>query len=74
MKSRTPNRKWLVLIGVLLQAPLALAQLQVGDNTTLRANAVASLGWTDTRDGNDLNSLTYGFNGSSTATTTMSAF
>lgn len=50
-------------MGVLLLAPLAVAQLQIGDNTTLKANAVAGFGWTDTRDGNDLSSLTYGFSG-----------
>jgi hypothetical protein len=56
----------LVLMGILLLAPLAAAQLQVGDNTTLKLNAVAGVGWTDTHDGNDLNGLTYGFSGNFT--------
>ena len=50
-------------MGFLILAPVALAQLQLGDNTTLKANATAGVGWTGTYDGNDLNSLTYGFSG-----------
>jgi len=46
----------------LLVAPVC-AQLQVGDNTTLRLSGVAGLGWTGTYDGVDENSLTYGFSG-----------
>jgi hypothetical protein len=63
MKSGTPNRIRLALVGVLLLARLAFAQLQIGDNITLKANATAGVGWTGTYDGNDLNSLTYGFSG-----------
>jgi hypothetical protein len=48
---------------LLLLASCAFAQLQIGDNTTLKANATAGVGWTGTYDGNDLNSLTYGFAG-----------
>jgi hypothetical protein len=50
-------------MGILFLTPLAFAQLQVGDNTTLKANATAGVGWTGTWDGNDMNSLTYGFAG-----------
>jgi hypothetical protein len=55
MKLEAPNRMWLVLMGILLLAPLAFAQVQIGDNTTLKANATAGLGWTGTYDGNDFN-------------------
>ncbi len=63
MTTATKKRTWAVLVGILLLAPLALAQLQVGDNTSLKANATAGVGWTGTYDGNDLSSLTYGFSG-----------
>jgi hypothetical protein len=66
MKSGTSNRIWLALMGFVLLAPLASAQLQVGDNTTLKANATAGVGWTGTYDGNDISSLTYGFAGNLT--------
>lgn len=66
MKSGTSSRIRLALMGVVLLAPLALAQLQVGDNTTLKANATAGVGWTGTYDGNDMSSLTYGFAGNLT--------
>jgi hypothetical protein len=59
-------RMWPVLLGILLLAPLTFAQLQLGENTTLKANATAGMGWTGTWDGNDLNSLTYGFAGNLT--------
>src|SRR5437667_8490060 len=63
MRPETQIRRRLGLMGFLLLASLACAQLQLGDNTTLKANATAGLGWTGTYDGNDLNSLTYGFSG-----------
>ncbi|MBI1739321.1 MAG: hypothetical protein HY233_06495 [Acidobacteriales bacterium] len=66
MKTGRPNRIGLVLLGILLLAPLTFAQLQVGDNTTLKLNGMAGLGWTGTYDGNSLNSLTYGFSGNLT--------
>jgi hypothetical protein len=62
MKSVLPSCK-LLFLGIVLLSPLAFAQLQVGDNTTLKANATAGVGWTGTYDGNDLSSLTYGFSG-----------
>lgn len=48
---------------MLLLAGSALAQLPVGDETTLKLNGMASLGWAATYDGNDTNSLAYGFSG-----------
>ena len=50
----------------LLLAPCVWGQLQVGENTTLNLNALASLGWSRVQDGNDIDSLTYGFNGNLT--------
>jgi len=66
MRLGTPSRIGLALMGILLLGPIAFAQLQVGDNTTLKASATAGVGWTGTWDGNDLNSLTYGFSGNLT--------
>lgn len=63
MTPGTPIRIRLALMGILLFAPLTFAQLQLGDNTTLKANATAGVGWTGTYDGNDISSLTYGFSG-----------
>lgn len=66
MKCGVTSRLWQVGIVLLLAAPFAFGQLQVGDNTTLKANATAGVGWTNTWDGNDLSSLTYGFSGNVT--------
>lgn len=66
MIRKSQNRLWWVVVGIVLLSPSALGQLQIGDNTTLKANATAGLGWTGTYDGNDINSLTYGFNGNVT--------
>jgi hypothetical protein len=62
----SPKRMWLLLAGLLLIAPCAWPQLQVGDETSLKLNGVASLGWTGTYDGSDMNSLSYGFSGNFT--------
>jgi len=63
MTTAAKKRIWVALIGIALLTSPAWAQLQVGDNTTLKANATAGVGFTNTWDGNDLNSLTYGFSG-----------
>lgn len=66
MGFKSQTRIWLALAGILFGAALAMAQVQIGDNTTLKANATAGVGWTGTWDGNDLNSLSYGFSGTLT--------
>jgi hypothetical protein len=67
MKSGLQKRIGFVLPEILLMfATCAFAQVQVGDNTTLKLTGSAGLGWTGTWDGNDMNSLTYGFNGNLT--------
>lgn len=63
MKCKVLIRLWPAIIVLILAGPFGVAQLQVGDNTTLKANATAGVGWTGTYDGNDLSSLTYGFSG-----------
>lgn len=63
MKCGLTSRIWQAAIVLLLAAPFTFAQLQVGDNTTLKANATAGVGWTGTYDGDDLSALTYGFSG-----------
>lgn len=62
MKSRCKIRICLIAT-LLLLVPAALAQLQVGENTTLKMNGIASLGWNSVYDGIDTNSLAYGFSG-----------
>jgi hypothetical protein len=51
---------------LLTLATSAHAQLQVGDNTTLKLDALAGVGWTGTYDGEDQSNLTYGFSGNLT--------
>lgn len=45
---------------ILVLASCAYAQLQVGENTTLKLNGSAGLGWTGVYNGNDTNGLSYG--------------
>lgn len=50
-----------ITIGVMtLAASYALAQLQVGENTTLKLSGAAGFGWNGVYDGNDVNGMSYG--------------
>src|SRR2546427_9765261 len=57
---------WLVLAGLLVFAPCAWTQLQVGENSTLHLNGLASLGYRSVFDSTDTNSLAWGFSGNLT--------
>jgi len=63
MRAGTKIRTWLVLGLATLTASSGLAQLKVGNETSLNLNATASVGYDRTWDGSDSDDIVYGFNG-----------